>query len=289
MNQSVIEAHVQKALKFAKNDTATRMDGCLYELWKALNHHHTEKIKLNKPTFDIVKSLTKVFQDIQTHGVNKRTNFAFGWMLPIYKKKDRTEISNYRPITLLNTDYKLFTKVIAQHLLDNIKQMVHQDQTGFIPNQSIYNNIRLATSIIKYAELANEDEAIVTLDQKKGYDKIRHDYLWKTLEKFNTLTTFIKTVKTLYENAHTCVAINGMLSQPYQVTCGVCQRDPLSYTLFGLAIEPLACKLRNDPGLEGLNIPRIEEKIIVSMFTDDANIFLGHNDRMDYVQEILNE
>lgn len=179
------------------------MDGCPYELWKTLNHHHPERADKNKPTFDIVETLMKVFQDIQTHGLDKRMNFAIGWMCPIYKKKDRTEISNYWPITLLNTDYKLLTKVMVHQLLDNIKQMVHLDQANLIPKHSIFNHIRLATTIIKYAELTNKDGAIVALDQEKAYDKVWHNYLWATLEKFNIPQIFIRTVKTLYSNAHT--------------------------------------------------------------------------------------
>ena len=289
MSKKITTEQVQKALHSAKNNTSTGMDGCPYELWKALDKHHLEKEKRNQISFDINKTLTRVFQDIQQFGLEKETTFALGWMCPIYKKKDQTEISNYRPITLLNTDYKLLTKVLAQQLLENIEHMVHPDQAGFIPKRSIFNNIRLAQTIIKYAELTNEDGAIVALDQEKAYDKIRHDYLWKTLERFHVPLTFINTVKELYTNAHTRVAINGMLSTPYKVTRGVRQGDPLSCALFDLAIEPLACKLREDQTLEGINIPGIENKIIVSMFADDTNIFLGKNDRMDHVQNILNE
>lgn len=90
--------------------------------------------------------------------------------------------------------------------------MVHPDQAGFIPRRSIYNHIRLATTIIKYTELTKEDGVIVALDQEKAYDKIHHDYLWATLKRFNIPEIFIRTVKTLYGNAHTQVAINSMLS-----------------------------------------------------------------------------
>ena len=287
MNDTATNDQVQLAINHAKNSTATGMDGCPYELWKTLNQLHQEKSSQNKPSFDIAKTLTRVFQDIQSHGLEENSSFALGWMCPIYKKKDQTEISNYRPITLLNTDYKLLTKVLALQLIENIERMVHSDQTGFIPKRSIFNNIRLARTIIKYAELAEEDGAIVALDQEKAYDKIRHDYLWATLEKFQIPAIFVNTVKALYSNAHTRVAINGALSQPYKVTRGVRQGDPLSCALFDLAIEPLACKLREDQNLDGIMIPGIEEKIIVSMFADDTNLFLGKNDRMDHVQNIL--
>jgi hypothetical protein len=116
-------------------------------------------------------------------------------------------------------------KVMAHQLLDDIEHMVHQDQTSFIPKRLIYNNIRLARTIIKYAELTHEDEdgAIVALDQKKAYDK------------------------TLYQHARTRVVINGMLCSPFQVTHRVRQGHPLSCALVDVAIEPLACKLREDP------------------------------------------
>ena len=59
--------------------------------------------------------------------------------------------------------------------------------------------------------------------------------------------------------------------------------------LFNLAIKPLACKLREDPDLVGLQIPGIEEKIIVSMFADDTNLYLKNQDCMDHVQTLLNK
>ena len=126
----------------------------------------------NRPSFDVIKALTYLFQDIQEHGVDDRTDFTTGWMCPIFKKKDPTEISNYRPITLLNTDYKLLTKVLAIQLLDHVNHLVHPDQAGFIHNRSIFDHIRLAKAILNYAEVSEEDGAILALDQEKAYDKI---------------------------------------------------------------------------------------------------------------------
>ena len=279
--------HVREALALAKNGSATGMDGCPYELWKKLEDRNDGTSQEEEGSFDIADTLAVVFQDIQEHGVDERSDFALGWMCPIYKKKDKREISNYRPITLLNTDYKLLTKVLAIQLMKNIPGLIHPDQAGFIPNRSIFDHIRLAKSIISYAEAMEVDGNIVALDQEKAYDKIRHKYLWETMSEFNLPTPFTNTVKELYKNAFTRVAINGEFSSPFHVTRGVRQGDPLSCALFDLAIEPLACKLRNDNALQGITVPGLENKILVNLFADDTTLYLNKDDRFDHVEDIL--
>lgn len=279
--------HVREALSLAKNGSATGLDGLPYELWKELSNMNEDTQEREKEGFDIAEILATVFQDIQDHGVDTRSNFALGWMCPILKKNDKREISNYRPITLLNTDYKLLTKVLAIQLMKHVPALVHPNQAGFIPSRSIFDHIRLAKSIINYAEAMDVDGAIVALDQEKAYDKIRHDYLWKTMNEFNLPLPFTNTVKALYEHALTRVAINGEFSPPFQVTRGVRQGDPLSCALFDLAIEPLACKLRSDDKITGISIPGLNEKILVNMFADDTTLYLGERDSFDYIEDIL--
>jgi exonuclease III len=287
MSRGITQDQTERALHLSKNGTATGMDGCPYELWKALLSHRVKALEENKPSLDIVKVLTVIMNDIQTFGVDERTDFAIGWMCPIYKKKDPTDISNYRPITLLNTDYKLLTKVLAIQMMDNIEKLIHSDQAGFIPRRSIFNHIHLAKAIITYAEVTNENGAIVALDQEKAYDRIQHDYLWRILEKFNIPSQFIRTVKSLYRGARTSVAINGMLSSPFEITRGIRQGDPLSCILFDLGIEPLACAIRKDENLKGIVIPGLKEPIKITLFADDTNLFLSQHDRLDHAQEIL--
>jgi len=221
MNRTAQQSHIAKVINLAKSNSSTGTDECPYELWRKLKERHKQNIADGKPSFDIVKMITIVFQDIQTNGVHEESDFALGWMCLIYKKKDHTEISNYRPITLLNTNYKLLTKVLALQLMDEIRQMLHLDQTGFVPRRLIFNNIQLASTILNYAKITETDSAIVALDQEKAYNKIWHDYLWKTLEKFNIPNTFIYTVKELYKHTHTQVAINDCLSSLFKVTRGV--------------------------------------------------------------------
>ena len=145
----------------------------------------------------------------------------------------------------------------------------------------------MAKAILNYTETTKENGAIIALDQEKAYDKIKHDYLWKTMETFNLPPFFTQTVKSLYTNAHTKVAINGVMSEPFLVRRGVRQGDPLSCALFDLAIEPLACRIRNDPDIKGISIPGIESPIKIQLFADDTTLFLNKDDRLDHIQRSL--
>jgi hypothetical protein len=201
-----------------------------------------------------------------------------GWMCPLYKKKDHSKIENYRPITLLNTDYKILTKALAIQVAKVIHRMIHLNQSGFIPKRSIFDPIRLVQTMTTYADLMEEDGAIIALDQEKAYDKIQHTYLFETLEAFHLPPLFINMVKNLYKSAYTQVAINSFLSSPFQVTRGVRQGDPLSCLLFDLAIEPLACAIRNSPNISGFQIPGLNDRVVVNMYADDTTIYLSLKD-----------
>ena len=278
---------LESALRLSKRGSAPGPDGIPYELWSHLRNRYLHDIKNETPAFDVLKCMRRVLNDIQQHGVDASTQFTLGWMCPIFKKKEREQIKNYRPITLLNMDYKLLTKSLSVHLASHIHSLIHPDQTGFIPRRTIFDPIRLAQSMCAYADFMEEDGAIVALDQEKAYDKIDHQYLLETLKKFNLPDSFIKTVHSLYENAETAVIINGVISSPFKVTRGVRQGDPLSCLLFNLAIEPLACMLRNSQQLQGYRIPGIGRKIIVSMYADDTTVYLSKNDSYTDLMEIL--
>ena len=287
LNQKITHKALTSALRLSKCGSAAGPDGIPYELWTHLHNKYLLDTKNETPAFNVLKCMNTVLNDIQEHGVDARTKFTLGWMCPIYKKKERDQIKNYRPITLLNTDYKLLTKALSVDLASHIHLLIHPDQTGFIPKRTIFDPIRLAQSMCAYADFMEEDGAIVALDQEKAYDKIDHHYLLKTLEKFNLPDKFVRTVRSLYENAETAAIINGVVSTPFKVTRGVRQGDPLSCLLFNLAIEPLACILRNSPNLQGYNVPGVAHKIIVSMYADDTTVYLSKDDSYAALLEIL--
>lgn len=235
--------------------------------------------------------LAILFNDIAEHGIIENSELNTGWMCPIYKKNDKLDIANYRPITVLNTDYKLMAKTLQAKLAIAAPQIIHHQQAGFMKGRSIFDHIKTIQAVVEYSDsIENEDwnGLIVALDQEKAYDKIRHDYLWEILRKLNLPEHFIKTIQEMYKGAKTQVMINGFLSNKFEIKRGVHQGDPLSCLLFNIAIEPLAHMIRNST-LEGLKIPKMNENLKALLFADDTTVFLSNKDSFDTLITILDK
>ena len=197
-------------------------------------------------------------------------------------------MSNYRPITLLNSDYKLYTKILALKMTPLACYVIHPNQAAFLPGRHIEDQTRLCQTMIHYCEATEENGALIALDQEKAYDRIAHDYLWETLKEAGIPPRFISKLRRLYQKARTKVIINEECSPFFSVTRGVRQGDPLSCILFLLAIELLACMLRAST-LHGFSIPGMSDRILASLFADDTSVFLSQHDTWPEVWIILNK
>ncbi|KAL1939020.1 hypothetical protein VTO73DRAFT_10280 [Trametes versicolor] len=288
MGAAISMEECELALRFAKSGTAPGLDGIQYEVWKTMQARYVEDSRHPARTaFNVLKVICEALRDIHEHGVLEGSSFAQGWMSPIYKEKgELTKVVNYRPITLLNTDYKLLTKVLAMRLADVADDIVHPAQAGFVPGRRLHNHTQLARMMREWAEVTEENGAIVALDQEKAYDKIAHDYLWEVLKKFGIPEAFSKIIKSLYASAVTSVVINGVTSKAYRVYRGVRQGDPLSCLLFDLAIEPLSAMIRASP-LKGFNIPNSTTSLKATLFADDTTVYLAETDDFAILQRVL--
>lgn len=277
----ITDIDLAEALKQSQNGKTPGDDGIPYEFYKSWPKPKEDDTE----SPDIIQIIQTVVNDIELHGITNKS-FTNGAMTLLYKKKDQTLIENYRPITLLNTDYKLYTKAIANKLGKIAPQLLHENQAGFVPGRGLFDHTTTTHTTIEYCELTNSDGCIISLDQEKAYDKIDHDYLWTILEKNNFPEEFISRIKQLYSQAETTIMVNGILPAPIEVKRGVRQGDPMSCLLYNLAIEPLAQAIRKST-LEGIKIPGVAERLIVTLFADDTLVYLSKSDDMKTLHNII--
>ena len=75
--------------------------------------------------------------------------------LLLKKERDITFIKNWRPIVLLNTDYKILSKAMAFRIKSVLNDIIHTDQTGFMSGRSTHENIRKFIDAMEIAKLKN--------------------------------------------------------------------------------------------------------------------------------------
>ncbi|KAF8827360.1 hypothetical protein HHX47_DHR5000756 [Lentinula edodes] len=294
LEETFTEQKVLEAIKKGDNGKAPGCDGFIYEFWKNWVTENTvikvskETGKNQKITVNIVKILTRIFNDIEANGM-KEKEFSKGTMFLLYKNKgEKNEAKNYRPITLLNTDYKIMTKAIATELGNVAPKLIHENQTGFIPGRGLFDNVQLSHMLISYCEQKQINGCIIALDQEKAYDRIAHKYLWKVLEKYKIPRKMIQTIQHLYMNTETSIMVNGTMSDPVKINRGVRQGDPMSCLLYVMAIEPLAEMLR-DSKLKGIKIKGVEDKVLTSLFADDTLVSLDKKDDKKVMDKCLDD
>ncbi|KAJ4926953.1 hypothetical protein JOQ06_014695 [Pogonophryne albipinna] len=144
------------------------------------------------------------------------------------KKGDLQEIKNWRPVSLLCTDYKLLSRALSSRLRKVMDQVVDRTQTYCVPGRSIVDNVSLIRDILEVSGSLGFDTGLVSLDQEKAFDRVEHRYLWKVLERFGLSPGFIAKIKVMYVNIESVLKINGGLSRPFNVTRGIRQGCSMS-------------------------------------------------------------
>ena len=90
--------------------------------------------------------------------------------------KDNSFLENWRPISLLNVDYKIATKAIANRVKKVLPKLIHNSQTGFMKGRYIGENIRQIFEVLEHAEEQEIPGLIFFSDFEKAFDSVDHDF-----------------------------------------------------------------------------------------------------------------
>lgn len=193
----------------------------------------------------------------------------------IFKKGDRKNLKNWRPISLLNIDYKICSKALSLRLSKVLSSVISTDQTCSVPDRSIVSNLTVLRDTLDYISRTNETGILVSLDQEKAFDRVDRSFLLKVLRHFGFSPGFCNWIATLYNGAFMRVLVNGFLSDRIDLCRGVRQGDSLSPMLYILCVEVLACKIRDNPDIVGFLLPGARgRQFKVGQYADDTTSFV---------------
>ncbi len=174
-------------------------------------------------------------------------------IITLIPKKDKDiKMKHWRPLTLLNVDYKIIAKVLAQRLKLQLLKVIHRDQTGFLQTRFIGENIRLILDIIEYTETENIPALLISIDYEKCFDRLEWSAVQGALRYFNFGENFMKWIKLLYTNPESCTTNNGYISEWFKPTRGLRQGCPLSPYLFVICAEIFANLIRKNNNIKGI-------------------------------------
>ena len=243
-------------LKTLANEEAERCEGLITikECADALNKFQNNKTP-GSDGFTI--EFYRCFWEVLGHFTVDSFNYAYEhghlsisqWLgiisLTPKKNKNLEYLSNWRPISLRNNDYKIATKVIAIRVEKVLPKIIHSSQTGYVKGRYIGESIRTISDVMSFAKTKNIPGLPANSRFRKTFDSIEWNYLQKRLETFNFGPQLRQWINVIYSrDISSCILNNGFATRQFNLERGVRQGCPLSGIMFTIGIEILGNAIR---------------------------------------------
>ena len=147
-----------KLQKLLNKHKSPGTDGLMYEFYKACCH------LLGK---DLVQVFNNSFEQMRLPDSQN-----YGLLTLLFKKGEQALLSNWQPISLLNTDYKIWAKAPSTRLGKILAHIVTDDQTCGVPGRTILNNVFILCDLVVIGKQKNIPAAIISINQMKAFDQV---------------------------------------------------------------------------------------------------------------------
>ena len=254
----VTQAEVRAALGAAKQGNAPGPDGLPPYVWR---RYGTLLAPILVAVFSAVGRLGRLPPDF-TLGVIKA--------LPKPVMPDTTDPGCYRPITLLNSDYRLLARVLATRLGPALAPAIEAAQTAFLEGRQIGENVLFLQLLPDLLRGEGRSAAVAFLDFKKAYDTVSRPFLFAAMAAMGAGEGLLRWVQLLLADTKAAADVNGWVSAPVGSDAGVRQGCPLSPALYLFVAQALFSILRS----RGHGIEVGGRQLVGTQFADDGEVLL---------------
>ncbi|MCG8033540.1 MAG: reverse transcriptase family protein, partial [Candidatus Thiodiazotropha taylori] len=216
LNIPISEAEIKKGVNQLRNGTSAGPD----LFWNEF---------LKNGTNGLLAYIHNLFNKLYEMGYFPES-WTEGHIIPIFKKGDRNDVSNYRGITLLSIVGKLFTRILNNRPINWAEEynIYVEAQAGFRKNMGTTDNIFILNNLITHCINSNERLYCAFVDFTKAFDFVVRDILWFKLLKLGIRGKMLDIIKSIYSSVNSRVKQNNTLSEPFECNIGVRQGECLS-------------------------------------------------------------
>jgi hypothetical protein len=218
----------------------------------------------------------KVCWDIIKHDIMNFLNEFFGSatlpkaftasFLTLIPKKDHPQaLSDYRPICLISSMYKILSKLLAGRLKHVLGKLISHNQSAFIPDRQILDGVLVVNELIDLAKRRKDKCLFFKVDFERAYDTINWQFLDYMMSRMGFADGWRRWIKACVFNSSMFVLVNGSPTADFNVGKGLRQGDPLSPFLFLIVVE----------GLSGLMSKAVENNLFHGYKV--SNIIMFHS------------
>jgi hypothetical protein len=239
LDQQLGIAELDEAMEKANQRSAPGMDGLSMHFIKKFWNH------LRKPLFNY--AITCFEKGSLT------TNFKSACIRLIPKKGDKTQIKNWRPISLLSNLYKIISRALNSRLQKIANRITTRAQKGFTDTSFIQEVLINVVESIGHANSSNIPAAIISIDMAKAFDSVSHKFLSECYSFFNFGPVFTNMLETVGRDRKACIILgNGKLSKPFDLKSGRPQGENLSPIQYNICNQIFLLKLELDPEIKSI-------------------------------------
>jgi endonuclease/exonuclease/phosphatase family metal-dependent hydrolase len=227
----------------------------------------TEALKVGGPT--LIPYLSKLFNTIITTHTFPQ-HMCHSNIILLHKKGGKSDIGNYRPISLVSHVYKIFLKIIESRISGTLDHQQPPEQAGFRPGLSTTDHLHALNQIIEKCQEHNIPIYLAFVDYSKAFDSLSHNSIFTALHNQCIDPSYIQLITTIYKNSTAAIKLQSS-GTTFDIQKGVKQGDPLSPKLFTSTLEDVFRKLMPSWRDRGVVIG---ERILTNLrFADDIVLF----------------